>query len=124
MAKSTTPYNISVTERERRRSGDSSNSELSTLHQFPSISSTSSSDASDYGHSSRSYHHSNAPPVYSTTLESDEIEASRRLEHEQRMRIRDYAMEISRLMGRQLVNGMKGSSSKNSHGAAVDEPKH
>lgn len=34
------------------------------------------------------------------------MESVRQMEEEKQRRIRDYAMQISRMMGRQLVNGL------------------
>lgn len=101
MAKTTTPYNISVTETERRKSHDSNYSQTSTS------ASASHPSSSTYARSNLSYD-PDEPPAYSEKPSTDEevMESVRQMEEEKRRRIREYAMQISRMMGRQLVNGL------------------
>lgn len=115
MAKTTSPYNISVTETERRRSQDSNFSQASTA----AISSQPSS--STYARSNLSYD-PDEPPAYSeeTAANEEQMESFKQMEEEKNRRIRDYATQISRLMGRQLVNGLNRNGKHNATVAEIE----
>lgn len=93
----------------RRHSTSSASRTFSTRHSYEATSPVSSSphaqsSETDAQPISAEFSQDDTPPVYRET----EPERRRRIEEEQWIRKRDYAIQISKIMGRQLVNGING----------------